>query len=141
MNESIDTFKVIYICRKTNLCLVLQEDFTKSNYFVNDTNFIETFQRIVKETEYLKIRVVDNKLQILFQSLKRNCTKLDLENTHLFKLLYVKDRYLFHVNHNLENNQNLEIRTLRRFLNNLGLEMVIYAKKEDAALLPITKHK
>lgn len=108
MNESIDTFKVIYICRKTNLCLVLQEDFTKSNYFVNDTNFIETFQRIVKETEYLKIRVVDNKLQILFQSLKRNCTKLDLENTHLFKLLYVKDRYLFHVNHNLENNQNLE---------------------------------
>ena len=41
----------------------------------------------------------------------------------------------------IENNQNLEIRTLRRFLNNLGLEMVIYAKKEDGALIPITKHK
>lgn len=41
----------------------------------------------------------------------------------------------------IENNQNLEIRTLRRFLNSLGLEMVIYAKKEDGALIPITKHK
>lgn len=41
----------------------------------------------------------------------------------------------------IENNQNLEIRTLRRFLNNLGLEMVIYAKKEDGALIPITKYK
>lgn len=41
----------------------------------------------------------------------------------------------------IEKNQNLEIRTLRRFLNNLGLEMVIYAKKEDGALIPITKHK
>ena len=41
----------------------------------------------------------------------------------------------------IEKNQNLEIRTLRRFLNTLGLEMVIYAKKEDGALIPITKHK
>lgn len=41
----------------------------------------------------------------------------------------------------IEKNHNLEIRTLRRFLNNLGLEMVIYAKKEDGALIPITKHK
>ncbi|NLV82808.1 MAG: XRE family transcriptional regulator, partial [Synergistaceae bacterium] len=41
----------------------------------------------------------------------------------------------------IEKNQNLEIRTLRRFLNSLGLEMVIYAKKEDGALIPITKHK
>ena len=41
----------------------------------------------------------------------------------------------------IEKNQNLEIRTLRRFLNNLGLELVIYAKKEDGALIPITKHK
>ena len=41
----------------------------------------------------------------------------------------------------IEKNQNLEIRTLRRFLNTLGLEMVIYAKKEDGTLIPITKHK
>ena len=41
----------------------------------------------------------------------------------------------------IEKNQNLEIRTLRRFLNSLGLEMVIYAKKEHGALIPITKHK
>ncbi len=39
----------------------------------------------------------------------------------------------------IEKNQNLEIRTLRRFLNSLGLEMVIYAKKEDGDLIPITK--
>jgi len=39
----------------------------------------------------------------------------------------------------IEKNQNLEIRTLRRFLNSLGLEMVIYAKREDGELIPITK--
>jgi len=39
----------------------------------------------------------------------------------------------------IEKNQNLEIRTLRRFLSSLGLEMVIYAKREDGELIPITK--
>lgn len=108
MSNTIDIFKVFYICRKTNLCLVLKEDYSKEDYSRNNTNFIETFKRIIKETEYTKVKVIDNKLQLVFQSFKRNCTKLDLEDNDTFKLLYIEGSYLFHFNHTLEQNQNLE---------------------------------
>ena len=35
----------------------------------------------------------------------------------------------------IEKNQNLEIRTLRRFLSSLGLEMVIYSKRKTYTCL------
>ncbi len=108
MLNNIDSFKVFYICNKLNLCLVLQEDYSQKNYIEKNTNHSEVFSKILKETEFTKLKVVNGSLHLVFQSFKRNCTILNIEENNPFKLYMINHNWGFHVNISIERQRNLE---------------------------------
>ncbi len=78
-------FKVIYLCSKENLCLVSEDT------FLQKTDYDEVYEKVVNKIEFVKLKVIDEKVQVAFQSFKRNCTKMVLNNNSPFKLFSIKD--------------------------------------------------
>ena len=115
------------------------------NQIHTDERFLVMPEGFTSSEEYEKM-LPDEESELIQEKAKEMYTELKLEQLRRsFKFsqkdLAEKMQITQSQVSKIENNQNLEIRTLRRFLNNLGLEMDIYAKKEDGALIPITKYK
>ena len=116
-----------------------------TNYILTDDKSLKMPEGFISSDEYEE-RLAEEEQATIQEKAREMYTELKLEQLRRQfrvsqKELAGKMQITQSQVSKIEKNQNLEIRTLRRFLNNLGLEMVIYAKKEDGALIPITKHK
>lgn len=113
------------------------------NQIHTDERFLVMPEGFISSEEYEKM-LPDEESELIQEKAKEMYTELKLEQLRRsFKFsqkdLAEKMQITQSQVSKIEKNQNLEIRTLRRFLSSLGLEMVIYAKKEDGDLIPITK--